>query len=328
MSFDSQKLSTWWFSLNSVQRSLMLSLLVHMLVIFGIWLGAFSMAQTMMAKVIPELVDMQALQKQQRKRSVIFLEVPPNMATENAPQDSKHYSNNNSKAANQKSEKETNKPKIEGKQELIDQIVDSTVNTKQAIPLTEEETQTQSKEELKQKTETESNSIKAESLNPIQLKTKSKNRTKSSVKPKPKPRPEPKLKRPSSMAEARRMAMISGEKMKQDGGVRNKATIDGLDAKASPFGNYDARLIASIQDRWHNIIPSVREVGRVVVTFNLWENGEVTDIEVERSTVSSILSLKCERAVREPAPFDPWPDKMREFIGNNRRFVRFTFHYN
>ena len=63
------------------------------------------MAQTMMAKVIPELIDMQALQEQQRKQSVIFLEVPPNMATENAPQDSKHYSNNNSKAANQKSEK-------------------------------------------------------------------------------------------------------------------------------------------------------------------------------------------------------------------------------
>ena len=122
--------------------------------------------------------------------------------------------------------------------------------------------------------------------------------------------------------------MISGEKMKQDGGIKNKATIEGLDAKASPFGNYDARLIAAIQDRWHNIIPSVREVGRVVVTFNLWENGEVTDIEVERSTVSSILSLKCERAVREPAPFDPWPDKMREFIGNDRRFVRFTFYYN
>ncbi len=130
------------------------------------------------------------------------------------------------------------------------------------------------------------------------------------------------------MAEARRMAMISGEKMKQNGGLRNKATIEGLDAKASPFGNYDARLIASIQDRWHNIIPSVREVGRVVVTFNLWENGEVTDIEVERSTVSSILSLKCERAVREPAPYDPWPDKMREVIGNDRRLVRFTFYYN
>ena len=300
----------------------MLSLLVHMLVLFGIWLGAFSMAQTMMAKVIPELVDMQALQEQQRKRSVIFLEVPPNMATEDAPDDSKHYSNNNSKAANQQSDKETNIPKIDGRQDLIDQIIDSTANAKLATPQPKSETKTQPKEELEKKTEKKSNLNKAQPLNPIQIKPKPKDQTK------PKANPEQKPKRPSSMAEARRMAMISGEKMKQDGGVRNKATIEGLDAKASPFGNYDARLIASIQDRWHNIIPSVREVGRVVVTFNLWENGEVTNIEVERSTVSSILSLKCERAVREPAPFDPWPDKMREFIGNDRRFVRFTFYYN
>jgi len=280
------------------------------------------MAQTMMAKVIPELVDMQALQEQQRKRSVIFLEVPPNMATEDAPDDSKHYSNNNSKAANQQSDKETNIPKIDGRQDLIDQIIDSTANAKLATPQPKSETKTQPKEELEKKTEKKSNLNKAQPLNPIQIKPKPKDQTK------PKANPEQKPKRPSSMAEARRMAMISGEKMKQDGGVRNKATIEGLDAKASPFGNYDARLIASIQDRWHNIIPSVREVGRVVVTFNLWENGEVTNIEVERSTVSSILSLKCGRAVREPAPFDPWPDKMREFIGNDRRFVRFTFYYN
>jgi outer membrane biosynthesis protein TonB len=307
----------------------MLSLLVHMLVIFGIWLGAFSMAQTMMAKVIPELVDMQALQEQQqRKRSVIFLEVPPNMATEDAPEDSKHYSNNNSKAANQQSDTETNKPKIDGKQDLIDRIIDSTANAKPANPQTKSETKTQPKEELEQKTETKPNPNKAQSLNPIQIKPKPKDQTKPKDRTKSKTNPKPEPKRPSSMAEARRMAMISGEKMKQDGGVRNKATIEGLDAKASPFGNYDARLIAAIQDRWHNIIPSVREVGRVVVTFNLWENGTVTDIEVERSTVSSILSLKCERAVREPAPFDPWPDKMREFIGNDRRFVRFTFYYN
>ena len=88
------------------------------------------MAQTMMAKVIPELVDMQALQEQQRKRSVIFLEVPPNMATEDAPDDSKHYSNNNSKAADQQSEKDTEKPKIDGKQKSEDKIIDSGDNAK------------------------------------------------------------------------------------------------------------------------------------------------------------------------------------------------------
>ena len=54
----------------------------------------------------------------------------------------------------------------------------------------------------------------------------------------------------------------------------------------------------------------------------------MSDVEVERSTVSRIHSHKCERAVREPAPYDPWPAEMKEIIGDNRRFVRFTFRYN
>ena len=106
--------------------------------------------------------------------------------------------------------------------------------------------------------------------------------------------------------------MLTGDKMKQDGGIRRKASIEGLDAKASPYGEYDARLIAAIQDRWYKIIPDVRDVGRVVITFTLWENGDVSDVEVERSTVSRIHSLKCERAVREPAPYDPWPAEMQK----------------
>ncbi len=91
---DRQKVSNWWFSLNSIQRSLLLSLLIHMLVALGILLGAFPVVEKMMAAVIPELVDLEALEMQQRKRqqSVIFLEVPASMANEDAPEDSKFYS--------------------------------------------------------------------------------------------------------------------------------------------------------------------------------------------------------------------------------------------
>jgi len=38
----------------------------------------------------------------------------------------------------------------------------------------------------------------------------------------------------------------------------------------------------AIQDCWYNNIPSsVREVGRVVITFNLWENGGKTGEELK-----------------------------------------------
>lgn len=319
VSVDGQKVSTWWFSLNSVQRSMVLSIVAHLLVAICIWLGAFSMAESVMAKVVPELIDVEALKKQEKKRrSLIFLEVPPSMASEETPEDADHYSNHNSQAADKQEEDLSNKPKIEGLREEINRIIDNPEAATPKPPQPEPKEQPKPEEKTEPEIEPKPKPKEAETLNPIHAKPEEK----------PKPKIEPKPQRPSSLAEARRMAMITGEKMKQDGGIRQRANIEGLDAETSPFGDYDARLIAAIQDRWYKIIPTGRDVGRVVITFNLWEDGNVTDIEVERSTVSSLHSLKCERAVREPAPYDPWPNKMREIISDDHRFVRFTFHYN
>ena len=119
MSVDRHKVSNWWFSLNSIQRSFLLSLLIHLTVAVGVWLGAFPVVEKMMAAVVPELINFEALDEQQRKRqrSVIFLEVPSNMASEDAPEDSKYYSNQNSKAADEQSEKETNQHSKKGEEE-------------------------------------------------------------------------------------------------------------------------------------------------------------------------------------------------------------------
>ena len=317
MSVDRQKVSNWWFSLNSIQRSLLLSLLIHMLVALGILLGAFPVVEKMMAAVVPELIDLEALEMQQRKRqqSVIFLEVPASMASEDAPEDSKYYSTQNSRAADEQSEKETPQPKIEGTQDKVPRIIDSKPASPAKPPPPEPKPETP-------ETKPKPPPPKAETLNPIVAKPE--------PKPEPKQEPEPKPRRPRTVAEAKQLAMIQGQKMKQDGGVKKRATIVGLDAKASPFGDYDARLIAAIQNRWNQILDQyyIPSIGQVVLTFNLWSDGKVTNVQVERSTVNTILTLKCERAVKEPSPYAPWPEKMHDEIGSDRRFVRFTFYYN
>ncbi len=317
ISVDRQKVSNWWFSLNSIQRSLLLSLLIHMLVALGILLGAFPVVEKMMAAVVPELIDLEALEKQQQKRqqSVIFLEVPASMASEEAPEDSKYYSTQNSRAADEQSEKETPQPKIEGTQDKVPRIIDSKPASLAKPTPPEPKPPTP---EPKPKPPTP----KAETLNPIVAKPE--------PKLEPKPEPEPKPRRPRTVAEAKQLAMVQGQKMKQDGGVKKRATIVGLDAKASPFGDYDARLIAAIQNRWNQILDQyyLPSVGQVVLTFNLWSDGKVSNVQVERSTVNTILALKCERAVKEPSPYAPWPEKMHDEIGSDRRFVRFTFYYN
>ncbi len=317
ISVDRQKVSNWWFSLNSIQRSLLLSLLIHMLVALGILLGAFPVVEKMMAAVVPELIDLEALEKQQQKRqqSVIFLEVPASMASEEAPEDSKYYSTQNSRAADEQSEKETPQPKIEGTQDKVPRIIDSKPASLAKPTPPEPKPPTP---EPKPKPPTP----KAETLNPIVAKPEPKLESK--------PEPEPKPRRPRTVAEAKQLAMVQGQKMKQDGGVKKRATIVGLDAKASPFGDYDARLIAAIQNRWNQILDQyyLPSVGQVVLTFNLWSDGKVSNVQVERSTVNTILALKCERAVKEPSPYAPWPEKMHDEIGSDRRFVRFTFYYN
>ena len=317
ISVDRQKVSNWWFSLNSIQRSLLLSLLIHMLVALGILLGAFPVVEKMMAAVVPELIDLEALEKQQQKRqqSVIFLEVPASMASEEAPEDSKYYSTQNSRAADEQSEKETPQPKIKGTQDKVPRIIDSKPASLAKPTPPEPKPPTP---EPKPKPPTP----KAETLNPIVAKPE--------PKLEPKPEPEPKPRRPRTVAEAKQLAMVQGQKMRQDGGVKKRATIVGLDAKASPFGDYDARLIAAIQNRWNQILDQyyLPSVGQVVLTFNLWSDGKVSNVQVERSTVNTILALKCERAVKEPSPYAPWPEKMHDEIGSDRRFVRFTFYYN
>ena len=189
MSVDRQKVSNWWFSLNSIQRSLLLSLLIHMLMALGILLGAFPVVERMMAAIVPELIDLEALEMQQRKRqqSVIFLEVPASMASEDAPEDSKYYSTQNSRAADEQSEKETPQPKIEGTQDKVPRIIDSKP-TPPAKP-----TPPEPKPEPKPETpepKPKPPPPKAETLNPIV------------AKPEPKPEPKHRSRNPSRAARA------------------------------------------------------------------------------------------------------------------------------
>ena len=312
---DRHKVNDWWFSLDSIQRSFLLSLLIHLAAALGYLLGVFPKVEKLMAAVVPELIDLKSLEQHQRERqrSVIFLEVPPSMVSEEAPDDSEFYSNQNSKSADEQTEKETPKPKIDGTQEKVPRIVDSKPETPPKPPKPEPEPKPEPPKP-------EPAPPKAETLNPIQAKPQ----------PEPKPEPKPQPRRPRTVAEARQLAMIQGEKIKQDGGVKKRATIVGLDAKASPFGDYDARLIAAIQNRWNQSLNLhyVPSVGQVVLTFNLWSDGKVTNVQVERKSVDELLALKCKIAVEDPAPYEPWPEKMRDEIGSDRRFVRFTFYYN
>jgi len=141
---------------------------------------------------------------------------------------------------------------------------------------------------------------------------------------------EPVRPRPRTLVEARvRQGIQVGRRMNQQGGVSRRGAIS-LDAKASPYGAYDAALIAAVQKRWYDLLDSTAVAprpGRVVVQFTLHYDGRVTDARVVEEEVGEIRSLYCRKAITDPAPYAQWPREMRTLMGRDYRDIRFTFHY-
>ena len=49
-------------------------------------------------------------------------------------------------------------------------------------------------------------------------------------------------------------------------------------------------------------------------------------MKVAESTAGEVLSLICQKAVLDPAPFATWPSDMRRTLGDTRN-IQFTFYY-
>ena len=156
----------------------------------------------------------------------------------------------------------------------------------------------------------------------------------STAKPTPPPEPgeaDTKVSRPRTIKEAlarRAESGLVGDKMKQDGGVKNLG-VSALDVRGMSFGAYDAAIIQAIQQRWYSLLesrPTPR--GKVVVEFRMHFDGRVTDVKVNDADVGELYSLFCQKAVQDPAPYPRWPSDMRRQLQADYRDVRFSFYYN
>lgn len=245
---------------------------------------------------------------------LMFVNVSPDQASPEAPKNAKYYSSQNSQAANPQADADTADPKITGSQTEVPKTEDAERNKFPLQPaLPAEKPQT---EEL--------------------------------AKPKPKLAPgDLALAKPSEpnkdagtaeKARPRRLSELPpnvsrppGVKMKQEGGVKRQLSMTSLDAKATPFGTYDALLVQAISQRWYDLLDS-REYasdgrGKVALQFKLHYDGRVTELKVSENTVTETLSLICQKAVLDPAPFDKWPTEMRLMVGEDFRKIQFTFYY-
>ncbi|WCJ58634.1 hypothetical protein NXS98_13015 [Fontisphaera persica] len=284
----------------------------------------------------------------------IFVPVDPLAATQEEPPQARYYSDKNSRAANPEIKKESDQPNLDGKQTRIPRATESAPTPVRPQPQQNPQPRPPDRQPAEEAPE-------ADVARPLQPATAPPQpeprppaerqppgnlalaRPSEALLPQPPPRPpaEPGPERPATpparvrtLVEAKARMQdnaIAGQKMKQEGGVKNRLAISALDAKATPFGAYDAMIVAAVQQRWYDLLERARfsgdRRGVVVVDFQLHASGRVSDVELVESTVGDFLASLCQMAITDPSPYAKWPPEMQRLFQGGVRKVRFTFYY-
>jgi len=287
---------------------------------FGWWQQLHWPAWMQSVKMLSEILKKKenAPPPVQQEPPLMFVNVSPAQATTEPPKDTQYYSDKNSRAANPETDLDSTTPKISGKQTEVPKTED--VPREKFTPLQPArpvESAKAAQEEIKPKA----------TYAPGDL---------TLAKPDPNPRKDDgqaSQSRPRTIKEAlarQQDNRLPGEKLKQEGGVRRHLEISSLDARATPFGAYDAALVEAISQRWFSLLDQ-RDFafdgrGKVVLQFRLHYDGRITDLSVAENSAGELLGLICEKAVLDPAPFAVWPGDMRRMLGDLRS-IQFTFYY-
>ena len=304
------------FAANPVARALACSLAFHVLVFGGLELAQrWHLHLPEWLKTVLDLSPRFTEQKEKAPAAereaptLTFVEVDPSQPASEPPKDTRNYSIVNSLAANPDVSIDANKPKLDGTQDKVPKVMDTLRPAPPQLltPLKPEPT-------------------------PFNPEAGTKPGDLAFAKPADaKPKEEEKPKRPRTLIEAQlQKGIIPGPKMKQEGGVRRHGTVAALDAKATPFGAYDAAMIDAIAKRWYAILDATMmptRPGKVVLEFRQYSDGRVTDLKVIESNVGDALAFYCQKAVSDPSPYEKWPADMRRMNAKDYREIRFVFWY-
>ena len=224
-----------------------------------------------------------------------------------APDKTKYYGAQNSRAANPDASRDANVPKLNG--------------TQTDVPMTE--TVTKPDFNKLQPAPKPANPEQAQPTPTIEPGDLSLGKPQDSQQQQTPPRPR-------TIQEALAQHHSPGVAMKQDGGVSHRMEAS-FDVKATQFGQYDSDFVDAVTYRWYSLLDSQKfaldRTGRVMLRFHLNYDGTITEMTVLQNTVGDLLGYVCQKAINDPAPFKPWPADMRRLVGANYREITFTFYY-
>lgn len=273
---------------------------------------------------------------------LVFVEVSPRQESAEPPPDTPFYSDRHSRAANREAEEETGRPRLTGTQAEVPRTEDAGA-TEEYEPLRPAVTPPVAPQPVAPPPQVEAPVVPQPEAPVPQLADRERQGDLAVGRPAPPPdsvgpaqEPATPRPRPRTLAEAlarqQGTQTLPGERMKQEGGVKARLEFEALDVRASPFGDYDAAFVRAVAERWYALLEAKRyagyQRGKVIVRFHLHADGRVTDLQVAETTVGLDLTLLCEMAVLDPAPYAPWPRELRRLVEGDRRRVQFTFYYN
>lgn len=337
---------------NLILRSFAISVLFHLLLLTvvevggraGLWKHRLlpSSLLTIARQTATPVAEQQRRAEQRKEIPLLFVDVSPAQAVTDPPPEAKFYSSASTRAANPDTRLASNTPKIEGNQKKVVKTLEDARDKAEAQPKPSE-TKLQPQPLQPFVPPQDPPQVAQETVKPKGGLEKG---DMISAKPLPKPEPanpsedaadvtvkqETPPPRPRTMAALRQAKGITGEKVKQEGGVRRYSLEPAMDVKGTVFGAYDAAFIEAVRSRWFSLLDAREFIrndsGKVILEFRLTKDGRITDMRVAENEVSEMLSWICQRAVQDPAPFAPFPSDLRRMLPNDYRDVRFTFHYN
>jgi hypothetical protein len=330
-----------WREQDRLVRAILLSLIVHLL-LYGVWsfghrhqlwqrtlLPRWLFPAKNTVEAVREALQ-QAQNREKREVPLVFVEVSPRQATPDAPEETPFYSANNSRAANPTRDTESNQPKIDGQQTEVFRTEDVERPQPQPLqpslpkPVPAEPVEPQT---VQEKAEPRPQQPKGD-LEIARPSTNPRDTRGDAEKPQEEKQPRERVR---TLADARAKSGLPGERVRQTGGVPRMEDISSVDAKATPFGEYDRALIYAVTTHWYSLVDQTRSYharsGKVVVEFRLLPDGRAVNIKVREESVGELLATYCWSAIDRAAPFGRWPDDMRRLIGDHRD-IRFTFFYN
>ena len=278
---------------------------------------------------IPPLQLARMVQATQTPPPLLYVDVDPALAAPKPPEHPKFYSTADTVAANPEIKVPSDQPQITGTQ---DKVMKTVAPGARSVPL--QPSPPEPKTETAAKENAESKALPKPSYTPgglvdakpadkmIESKgtAASDNGTATAAAPP--------HERPRTLAQARERSGAPGPRMQQQGGVNHIEADSSNDAMKTVYGEYDREFVDAVEQRWFELLKNRQDnvAGRVVLEFNLHADGRITDMKMQFTDVNDLLSLLCQQAVQDPAPYKKWPPEMRREIPDPRQ-VRFTFYY-